>query len=265
VRRAKAGDGNVKSREPAPLVSTRTMQRAATAALAAALALMAAGAAGWFIRQSWFDLRHIELRAADGQSLRHVNANTVRTATLGRLSGNFFTLRLDEARRVYESVPWVAAVSLRRAWPDRLVATLTEHRAVAIWDDGRLLSDVGQIFTANVAEAELDGDLPQVEAPARFAAEVARRLPRLAAQVALLGLTLEAVEVSERASWTLRTADGPLVELGRDDPPGRLDERLALIASHYPSVTALMGAVPLRIDARYPQGFAVAAASGKRP
>jgi cell division protein FtsQ len=255
----------MKPREPAPLVSTRLMQRAALSAFAAAVALLLAGAAGWLIQRPWFDLRRIELGAADGQALRHVNANIVRTATLGRLSGNFFTLNLDEARRVYESVPWVATVSLRRAWPDRLLVTLTEHRAIAIWDDGRLLSDAGQIFTANVAEAELDGELPRVEAPARFAVDVARRLPRLAAQVALLGSTLETVEVSERASWTLRTAGGPLMELGRDDPAGRLDERLALIASYYPVVTAHLGAAPLRIDARYPQAFAVAAASGKKP
>lgn len=255
----------MRSREPTPLVSTRAMQRAATAAFAAAVVLLLAGAAGWFIQRPWFSLHRIELHAADGQTLRHVNVNAVRAATLGRLSGNFFTLNLDETRRVYESVPWVAAVSVRRAWPDRLVVTLTEHRAVAIWDDGRLLSDAGQIFTANVAEAELDGELPQVEAPARFAVEVARRLPGLAAQVALLGLRLETVEVSERASWTLRTADGPLIELGRDDPPGRLDERLALIASHFPTVTAQLGADLVRIDARYPQGFAVAVASRKRP
>jgi cell division protein FtsQ len=255
----------MKSRESVPLVSTRAMQRAVVAAFAAALALLLLGATGWFIQRPWFDLRRIELRAADGQVLRHVNANTVRAATLGRLAGNYFTLNLDEARRVYESVPWVAAVALRRAWPDRLLVTFTEHRAIAIWDDGRLLSAAGRIFTANVAEAELDGELPRVEGPARYAAEVARRLPQLAEQVGLLGLTLEAVEVSERASWTLRTADGPVLELGRDDPPGRLDDRLALIANHYPTVTAQLGADLLRIDARYPQGFAVAVASRKKP
>jgi len=255
----------MRAREPAPLLSTRAMQRAAAAALVAAVALVAAGAVGWLIQRPWFDLRHIEVHGANGQALRHVTAHMIRTATAGRLSGNFFTLDLDQARRLVESVPWVAAVSVRRSWPDRLLITLTEHRAIAIWDEARLLSDTGQVFTANVAEAELDGDLPRVDAPLRLAAEVARRLPQLAAQVALLGLTLEAVEVSERASWTLRTADGPLLELGRDDPPGRLDERLALIAAHFPTVTAQLGADVLRIDARHPQGFAVAVASRKRP
>lgn len=255
----------MKPREPAPLLSTGAMHRAAALSLAVAIALFAAAAAGWFFQRSWFDLRHIELLAADADGLRHVNAHAVRTAAVGRLTGNFFTMRLEEARRVFESVPWVAAVSLRRAWPDRLVVTLAEHRAIAVWDDGRLLSDSGQLFVANVAEAEVHGPLPQVDAPPRFSVEVAHRLPQFAAQAASLGLTLEAIEVSDRASWTLRTDSGLAIEVGRDDPPGRLDERLALLVSHYPTMAAQAGADLLRIDARYPQGFAVAAAARKKP
>lgn len=255
----------MKVREPAPLLSTRAMRRTAVLMLVAAIALLAVGAAGWFFQRPWFDLRQIELRAADANGLRHVNPNAVRAAAVGRLRGNFFTMRLEEARRVFESVPWVAGVSLRRAWPDRLVVTLTEHRAIAIWDDGRLLSDSGQLFVANVAEAEVSGPLPQVDAPPRFSADVARQLPRLEAHLTPLGLTVDAIAVSDRAGWTLRTDSGLAIEVGRDDPPGRLDERLALIASHYQTVAAHVGAELVRIDARYPQGFAVAAAARKKP
>jgi len=255
----------MKAREPAPLLSTRAMQRTAMLMFASAVVLLAVGAAGWFFQRPWFDLRQIEVRAAETGGLRHVNANAVRAAAVGRLSGNFFTMRLDEARRVFETVPWVAAVSLRRAWPDRLVVMITEHRAIAVWDDGRLLADSGQLFVANVAEAEVHGPLPQVDAPARFGADVARRLPRLAAWAESLGLALAAIELSDRASWTLRTESGLAIEVGRDDPPGRLDERLTLIATHYPAMSAQAGGEMLRIDARYPQGFAVAAAPRKRP
>lgn len=255
----------MRTREAAPLLSTRAMQLAAAAMFAAAIALLVVGAAGWVVQRPWFDLRQIELRAVGTGILRHVNGNSVRAATTGRLSGNFFTVDLDEARRIFESVPWVAAVSLRRAWPDRLVVTLTEHRAIAVWDDGRLLADSGQLFVANVAEAEVHRPLPQVDASPRFGAEVARRLPQFLQQVAALGLLLDAVEVSDRASWSLRTESGLAIEIGRDEPPGRLDQRLALVVSQYPAVAAHVGADLVRIDARYPQGLAVVAASGKKP
>jgi len=226
--------------------------------------LLAAGAGGWLVRQPAFHLRQIELRAADGAELRHVNVNAVRAATLGRLSGNFFTMNLDEARRVFETVPWVASASVRRGWPDRLVVTVSEHRAIALWDDGRLLADSGALFVANVAEAELAGPLLRVDAPPRLAAEVVRRLPQFLARIEPLGLTLAAVEVSERAGWTLRLESGPVIELGRDEPAGRLDERLALVAANYPMLAAQLGAEPVRIDARYPAGFAVATAPRKK-
>lgn len=255
----------MRPREQAPLLSTRAMRRAAALIAAVAAAMLLAGAAGWFFQRPWFDLRHIELSAADDAGLRHVNANAVRSAAIGRLTGNFFTMRLEEARRVFESVPWVASVSLRRGWPDRLLVTLAEHRAIAIWDDGRLLADSGRLFVANVAEAEVHGALPQVDAPPRFSVDVARRLPQFVVWATSLGLSVESIQVSERASWTLRAADGLAIELGRDDPPGRLDERLAMIASHHRTIAAHAGADLLRIDARYPQGLAVATAARRKP
>ncbi len=255
----------MRAKEAAPVLSTRKMQLTATLMFAVAAVLLLGGGALWLIERPWFDLRHVELRAGEAGGLRHVNVNVVRAATISRLRGNFFTLKLDEARRVFESVPWVAAVSLRRAWHDRLLVTLSEHRAIAIWDDGRLLSDRGQLFVANVAEAEVGGPLPQVDAPARFAAAVARRLPQWTARLESFGLVLESIDVSERASWTLHTDSGLAIVLGRDEPAGRLDERLTVLASQFSAMARELGAEPIRIDARYSQGFAVATAARKKP
>lgn len=239
----------------------RAMQWAARALFAAALALAAAGAAFWLAQRPWFDLQRIEVRG----DLRHVSRAAVRAAVAGRLRGNFFTIRLDEAQRVFESVPWVAAASVRRAWPDRLVVTLSEHRALGVWSDGRILSDRGRLFVANVAEAELDGPLPEFDGPPEFAMEAARRFHEFSALLAPLGLAIDAVRISERAAWSLETsagaAAGPRFELGRDDPPGRLAQRIAAIVARYPLVVATLSGPPARIDARYPNGFAASANS----
>jgi cell division protein FtsQ len=250
---------NQRRRDPAagPLLSTAAMRQLARALLGATAFVVLAGAAAWLMRRPWFDLRGVDVVAADRGGLRHVSAQAVRTAA-GRLRGNFFTLRLDEARRVFEAVPWVASVSVRRAWPNRIVVALTEHRAIGIWEDGRLLSDTGRLFIANVAEAELDGPLPGFEGPPAFAAEACARWERFGARLAPLGLTLAGVSVSERASWTLRTESGLRIELGRDEPAGLLDRRLAQLVEHYPTIVAQLKGPPARIDARYSQGFAAA-------
>jgi cell division protein FtsQ len=130
-------------------------------AVAALLLLLAAGllalaAVRWVAQRPAFELRRIELRG----DLQHVTAASVRGAIAGRLKGNYFTMRLDDTRRLLETVPWVAQASVRRVWPDRLLITLSEHRALGAWADGRLLSDRGELFVANVAEAEVFGPLP---------------------------------------------------------------------------------------------------------
>lgn len=239
----------------------RTMQWATRALLAATGVLVLGAAALWVAQRPQFGIRRIELRGADG-ALQHVSAATVRAALRGdgrtRLRGGYFTLRLDDARRVFETVPWVAGVSVRRGWPDRLVVTFTEHRALGTWVDGRLLSDAGVLFVANPAEADVDGALPEFDGPERFAPDVARRFREFTSTLAPLQLTVESVEVSERAAWRLRTDTEQTIELGRDDPAGRIAQRLAAFVASYPLVLARTQGAPPRIDLRYANGFAVA-------
>jgi cell division protein FtsQ len=238
----------------------RAMTWLARACAAAALAIVAAGALRWIALRPWFDLARIEVRG----ELTHVSRASVRAALAGRMRGNFFTVSLDDVRRAFESVPWVAAASVRRAWPDRLVVTLREHRALGLWSDGRLLADSGRLFVANLAEAEIHGPLPQFDGPEAFASEATRRFYEFAAGLAPLALTINGIEISERASWALTTDAGQRFELGRDEPPGRLSERLAQLGAAYPHVAARFGGAPGRIDLRYANGLAAAPAKQTR-
>jgi len=210
----------------------------------------------WVAQRPYFSLRGIDVRG----DLQHVTSASVRSAVAGRLKGNFFTMRLDDTRRLLESVPWVARASVRRVWPNRLLVELIEHRALGVWDDGRLLSDVGELFVANPAEAEIHGALPAFEGPEAAARDAARRYYEFAAMVAPLGMKILSIDVSERRSWTVEVAgaDGVAtrLELGRDSDAMALQDRLAQIVAAYPMVAARVGGTPLSIDARYPNGLA---------
>ncbi len=220
--------------------------------LAAALALALGGGLLWLAQRPRFDFHRIEVRG----DLRHVSRAAIRAAIAGRLQGNFFTMRLAQSRAAFEAIPWVAAASVRRVWPDRLVVSLVERRAIGIWSDGRVVSDAGQLFEANPAEAELDGPQVDFSGPAALAAEAVDKLAALGALLRQLPAVISAVEISDRASWTIRTQAGQVLDLGRDDPPGSVQARLAAIVAHYPRVVARLSGPPLRIDARYNNGFA---------
>lgn len=239
--------------------TVRAMRWAATALLAASGVLLGAALAIKFAHSPRFDLRRIEIVG----DVHHISRAAVRAAISGRLVGNYFTIRLDQARHAFEALPWVAQVSVRRIWPNRLRVTLTEHRALGEWSDGRLVSDAGVLFVANPAEAEADGSLVSFAGPARYASDAVDRFHRFSALLAPLQLRIAALRISDRASWSLITSPRMHIELGRDDPPGSVQRRLAGIVAAYPVVLARLEGPAKRIDARYANGFTAAGGSMK--
>ncbi len=254
--------GTARSAKGAP-ISALAMNRLAALCVAIALAAIAGAALFRLAHQPQFQLQRIDVRG----DLRHVTAPSVRAALAGRLSGNYFTIRLEETRRLFETVPWVAQASIRRVWPNRLLVTLTEHRALGVWGDGRLLSDRGELFVANPDEAEIYGPLPEFSGPADSAKDAVRRYYELSTQLAALSLRIDAIDISDRKAWSLHVSDEATgasrsrIELGRDgaaslDGKTALAQRVAQIVAAYPSIVAQVGGLPARIDARYPNGLA---------
>ena len=244
-------------------MSAGAMNRLAALCVALTLLVIGGAALSRLAQQPKFQLKRIDVRG----DLRHVTAASVRAALAGRLRGNYFTMRLEDARRLFETVPWVAQASVRRVWPDRLVVTLTEYRALGVWEDGRLLSDRGELFVANPDEAEIYGQLPEFSGPFSAAKDAARRYYELSAQFAALSLRIAAIDISDRKAWSLRLApdlredakdrSDIRVELGRDRAAMPLGERVAQVVAAYPLVVAQLGGAPARIDARYANGLAV--------
>ena len=232
----------------------QAMRWAAAAMLAASVVLLGVGLALKMAQSPRFDLRRIEIVG----DVHHVSRAAVRAAISGRLTGNYFTIRLDRARQVFEALPWVAQASVRRIWPNRLRVTLAEHRALGEWSDGRLVSDAGVLFVANPAEAEADGPLVSFAGPPRYAPQAVDHFRQFSALLAPLQLRIAALRISERASWSLTTVPRMRIELGRDDPAGSLQQRLSAVVAAYPVVMARLDGPATRIDARYSNGFAAA-------
>jgi len=239
-------------------MNARAMNRLAALCVVLALVLVAGAALSRLAYQPKFQLKRVDVRG----DLRHVTAVSVRAALAGRLRGNYFTMRLEDTRRLFETVPWVAQASVRRVWPDRLLVTLIEHRALGVWADGRLLSDRGVLFVANPDEAEIYGALPEFTGPDLAARDAARRYYELSAQFAALSLRIDAIDISDRKAWSLRVSDEARealpsrIELGRDSTAAPLSQRVAQIIAAYPLVIAQFGGAPARIDARYANGLA---------
>jgi cell division protein FtsQ len=213
----------------------------------------------WLAQMPVFTLHTIRIETLNQQSLRHVNHLTLRNSALGKIRGNFFTANLDTVRQAFETVPWVRRASVRREWPDQLIVALEEHEALGTWgEDGRLLSTVGEVFTANLAEAEDDHFLPAFSGPDGSEKEVLRRYAQLHNWFAPLGLTPHALELSSRYAWTVKLNNGMSVALGREQTKTMLKERVDRLTGIYPQLVSRLTEIDT-IDMRYPNGLALSA------
>lgn len=219
------------------------------------LVLLAAGA-WWVLRQPFFPIAGIKV---DGE-VTHNNAVTLRANVAPQLAGNFFTVDLARARTAFESVPWVRKAVVRREFPNKLRATLTEHVPVAHWGDeagSKLVNGFGEVFEANVAE--VDDQLPRLDGPIEQAGQVLGMYRLLAPLFQPYELNVVELGLSSRGSWHVLLDSGALIELGR----GRSEEvvtrterflrTVSQVAAQYGrTVASVEGA-----DLRHNEGYAL--------
>lgn len=223
------------------------------------LALLGSGV-WWVAHRPEFALKTIRVESAGEAPLRYVNAATIRNTALPRITGNFFTADLSAVRGAFEAVPWVRHAGVRREWPDTLVVELEEHVPLGTWgEDGKLVSVHGEVFTANLAEAEEDGELPGFSGPDGSAGEVVARFRDLRAWLAPVGLKPWVLQLSERYAWTVGLSNGVTVQLGREQSKDTLKARVQRLVAVYPQLEARLQDRIESVDMRYPNGLALQA------
>ncbi|MEO6408729.1 MAG: cell division protein FtsQ/DivIB [Burkholderiaceae bacterium] len=230
----------------------------ACAALLAAIGVLAVLAvlALWGLRQPVFDLRRIQI---EGDVARNSVA-TLRANAAPQLAGNYFTLSLTQARKAFESVPWVRHAAVRRIWPNRLAVQLEEHRPVALWGGGeastdKLVNSYGEVFEANLGDIEDDG-LPTLQGPEGSALRMLSLLQRLVPVLAPIEASVDTLALSGRGSWRAELDSGAHIELGRGSDD-EVVERALRFVSTLPQVLARHQRALEYADLRHHDGYAV--------
>lgn len=177
----------------------------------------------WVSKKPVFAITHVTIESADGRPLKHVNLPTIKSLASEKLSGNFFDIRLDFARQALESMPWVRKASVRRIWPNGLVVAIEEHQALGVWnpqEGNRLINTYGEVFIANMAEAEAGTTLLKFGGPEGSGKEVFAMTRMINQWFTPWNMTVTSLELSSRYAWRAKMSNGMTIELGRE-----LDER----------------------------------------
>jgi len=191
-----------------------------------------------------FRLRTVQLTHAPQQ----VDVNQLNQVVKRTVEGNFFTVDLEMTRRVFEQLPWVRKVSVRRHFPWSLEVTLEEHVPMARWNSVALVNTYGEVFAG---QSKLV--LPDFNGEPEMSAQVADMYIALSRPLEVLHRKIVQINLSSRFAWQLKLDNGMLLELGREQMQQRLDRFVAV----YPYSLATLARKISLVDLRYRNGFAV--------
>jgi cell division protein FtsQ len=238
--------------------SPRLLRWVASWMMLAAIALVVLSCTRWIVDRPFFNIVKIEVVAVPGVPLQQVDATVLTTVNLGELRGGLFRADLAKVKRAFEGTPWVRRANVRRVWPNRLQVEIQEHRAMALWDDGRIVNTFGELFSANSAALENENELPNLSGPQDTHAEVTKRWQEITEWIAPLNRRVIDLTLSERHAWQVELDDGMVLLLGRDQG-SQIKERFTRMVQVLPEVQQRLGRNAVQIDLRHPEGFAIKA------
>ncbi len=256
----------------------RLINAAANLLMVLAVLALLAGALLWVVRLPAFDIKRIVITPTSETGFQYVSPDVVRSAIAGRLTGNFFSMGLQQTREAFESAPWVRQVGVRRVWPNELQVEIEEQQPLAFWNENQMINTWGEVFTANRAVLDENIRLPQFFGPEGSESLMVQRYAELGQWFEQLGLEVDQLMLNNRYALQAQLSNGVTLMLGRDpgaeapDPqagvPGAVSfgERIERFVRNWPQAVAqLQGKTVESVDLRYPNGFAITLAQAPTP
>ncbi|QWE12674.1 cell division protein FtsQ/DivIB [Polynucleobacter sp. AP-Titi-500A-B4] len=229
--------------------------------------MMVVGILVWLSQRPVFALKQVQVEPVAGQTLKHINKSVVKRQVLETVQGNFFSVRLEDVKRGFESMPWVRHANVRRVWPNGLIVSIEEQKPFGTWggpDSHALINSHGEIFAGRVSEVGDDVRLVDFHGPDDAGKEVMSLYEKANNWFKPWGAEVVSLALTDRYAWHIKLSNGMKVEFGRDEESSDktlTEERVARLFKFWPQVQEKW---PNRIDAvdlRYANGFAVHLAS----
>ena len=222
------------------------------AALVGATALAAATALGVVAYRDLSQPGRLPLRVIQVTGdFRELKPDEIQKTVVEAIDGGFFSCDMQKLRNRVLEMPWVADVSIRRVWPDKLNMVVTEEVPLARWGEDALINIGGGVFRPPSLDGHLG--LVKLDGPAGSEQRVVEFLQTSVPAARARDLQIREIRLDERRHWWVLFDDGLTLSLGRENVGYRLSQFFRV----YPSLIAQPARRPERIDMRYAHGFAV--------
>jgi cell division protein FtsQ len=198
-------------------------------------------------QKEWMPLQHVRIEG----DLRQISRGEIEAEIAPLLENGFFALDMVAISHSLERLSWVESVRVARIWPDTLQIDLREQVPYLKWGKQSYLSENGERFAAD--GHFISENLPELFGKTGKERELLAQCERLNEILSQQGLSIKTFRVTDRQSWQLILDNDIEILVGRERP-AQVFERLM-------RSVALLGEERLqqivRIDMRYPNGFAV--------
>ena len=217
----------------------------------------------WLSQRPVFALRQVLVEPVPGQTLKHISKPLVRQQVLETIQGNFFSVRLEDVKRGFESLPWVRHANVRRVWPNGVIVSIEEQKAFGTWggvNSQNLMNVHGELFSGRGSEVGDETSLVDFYGPEDSSKEVMRLYKKANAWFRPWDSEVKGLSLSERYAWHVKLSNGMKVEFGRDEEGSDktlTEDRVARLFKYWPQVQEKWANRVDAIDLRYANGFAV--------
>ena len=231
------------------------------------LAIACLGILVWLSQRPVFVLRQVVIEPVVGQTLNHINKPVVKQQVLETVQGNFFSVRLEDVKRGFESMPWVRHANVRRVWPNGLIVSIEEQKPFGTWGgaDSHILMNIhGELFAGRISDVGDGIQLIDFNGPEDASKEVMRLYEKANAWFKPWDAEVKNLTLSERYAWHVKLSNGMKVEFGRDEESSDktlTEDRVARLFKYWPQVQERWANRVDAIDLRYANGFVVHLAS----
>jgi cell division protein FtsQ len=231
------------------------------------VAMIFIGMLVWLSQRPVFALRQVVIEPVAGQALKHINKPVVKQQVLETVQGNFFSVRLEDVKRGFESMPWVRHANVRRVWPNGLIVSIEEQKPFGTWGGANshtLMNAHGELFAGRVSDVGDGIVLIDFYGPEEASKEVMRLYERANAWFKPWNAEVKSLTLSERYAWHVKLSNGMKIEFGRDEENSDktlTEDRVARLFKYWPQVQEKWANRVDAIDLRYANGFAIHLAS----